>query len=159
MLCWGIKRQGQICRKWLLSSSNQDKKNMQEYILVEDCGEQEMIWRHVDMYRPSMLSWARLLGCDSFIGQAMDLRNYYPLLLPHKLPGLVKFASFTYLPSQCSSWNSLQHPGILGSVIDAEQKVADQGEKLWKKLPGIKEKDRTCQLHVEVGAISVVDLV
>lgn len=44
----------------------------------------------------------------------------------------------------------MQHPGVIGSIIDAEQKVADQGEKLWKKLPGIREKDRTCQIHLEV---------
>lgn len=53
--------------------------------------------------------------------------------------------------SYLTTGSFLQHPGILGSVIDAEQKVADQGEKLWKKLPGIKEKDRHCQIHVEVG--------
>ena len=29
--------------------------------------------------------------------------------------------------------------------------MADQGEKVWKKLPGIRAKDKKCQLHLEVG--------
>ena len=44
----------------------------------------------------------------------------------------------------------MQHPGFFGTLIDAEQKVADQGEKVWKKLPGVKDKNRTCQIHLEV---------
>lgn len=45
----------------------------------------------------------------------------------------------------------MQHPGVLGTLIDAQQKIADTSEKAWKKLPGIKDKDRTCQLHLEVS--------
>lgn len=42
-----------------------------------------------------------------------------------------------------------KHPGFFGTLIDAEQKVADQGEKVWKKLPGVKDKKRKCQIHLE----------
>lgn len=45
----------------------------------------------------------------------------------------------------------MQHDGIIGTIIDAEQKVADQGEKVWKKLPGVSDKKRKCQIHLEVS--------
>ena len=65
-----------------------------------------------------------------------------------------------FLHEVCWTWVSfkncsltMQHPGFFGTLIDAEQKVADQGEKVWKKLPGVKDKKRKCQIHLEVSAL------
>ena len=40
--------------------------------------------------------------------------------------------------------------GIVGKAFAVEQKVAAQGEKVWKRLPGVKHKDKACQLHLQV---------
>ena len=50
--------------------------------------------------------------------------------------------------------STLQGAGIIGSVMKAEQKVAEQGEKLWKKLPGITKKDKCCRIHLQAGSLN-----
>ena len=53
---------------------------------------------------------------------------------------------------------TLQGAGIIGSLVKAEQKVAEQGEKLWKKLPGITKKKKRCRIHLQAGSLDARSL-
>ena len=39
--------------------------------------------------------------------------------------------------------------------MKAEQKVAEAGEKLWKKLPGIIKKNKRCRIHLQACSLIV----
>lgn len=48
----------------------------------------------------------------------------------------------------------MQNRGFIDTVIAAEQKVADQGDRLWKKLPGVRQDgEKKCQICINVSTM------
>ena len=45
----------------------------------------------------------------------------------------------------------VQNAGVIDTLIAAEQRIADAGDKAWKKLPGVRQKgEKKCKIQLQV---------
>ena len=62
----------------------------------------------------------------------------------------------TYLKLILMTDDLMQNAGFIDTIVSAEQKIADQGDRLWKKMPGVRQDgNRKCQICLQVSFLNL----